>query len=247
MTDIQYEQFVETEKRKLEAQNKAYAKLNILFNLIEIKSNKDVAYKNGGLFLDLKELVNYYVGSLDETYADYYSINEESKNKMLKKIAPLKFSEQVAILSYLRRLLLARGYSEEAVYFESAESKARLKVLTNPFKIKNLFSLILEWSTYNLWRLVLVLILIFFIYAIFLYPSNISGWGMFKISYVHYSEYKIPNHLLNCLLSFSEIDSDFKIEAISSFAVILLFTIKLSIFIVLFGYITKEIKRKINL
>lgn len=237
---------LDKERIRFENASSNYEKLNIGFNIVQLKIDSNDESIKKDLFLEIRNLINYSVGSIDESYHGYYSLTVDNTKKILSKISYLALQEQIALLEYFMRKLKLAGYYIEAEKLEKELNYRELKLLISPFKLKEINKLIIAFTTLNIFTLCLSLILIYIIYSVLLLPAPIDWMELFHIDYNQYSSNVFLNHFANTILDFCQIESDFKVMPMNLFGVCAIVFIKITIFVLIFNYFLSEIKRKLK-
>jgi len=231
----------------LKTQEFNYQRLGIIFNLIELRHKSAEALHKRDLFLDIKKMIFYYVGAVDESYYGYYELNEENSRYILEKIGYLNIEQQINVVELLQRKLKLAGFADEAEDFDKHISSLKLKALLKKLSFRNLLKCISLFSTKNVFTLIMAIVIVYVFYSIILLPAPFKWMEFFKIDYVSYASNFILNHFLNTIFSFSQIDSDFSLTPKNFAGVILLIFIKVTILILLFNFLITELKRKFKI
>lgn len=237
---------LEKEIFKLENATTNYEKLNIGFNIVQLKIDSNDNSIKKDLFLEIRNLIKYSVGSIDESYHGYYSLTDEHSNKILEKISCLSLQEQISLIKFFNRTLKLSGYYEEADKLEKQIAWRELKLLTKPLKVKNINQAILRFSTLNVLTLCLSLFFIYIIYTVILLPAPFKWMTLFQVEYKSYSENFILNHFANTILEFCQIESDFKVFPNSVLGVCAIVFIKILLLVLIFNYFLSELKQKLK-
>ena len=233
---------IESETAKLDACNAAYEKLNIYNNIIQIKSLDDELKKN--LFYEVKQYLRYTIEAIEEKAYQYYELN---RFQIEKTINLLPIAEQLNLIRYFERELKNHGFEENLTWLKTLIKKKKIAYLWQENSYKAIPSIVAEASTYNLYCGISTLVVLFFIYTTVLFPAPCKWMECFDSKFVSYTESLPGNIIINSLLSFCSIDSDFDFNPINLKGVLILIVLKLIIIIVILNYIFQELKSWIKL
>ncbi len=168
-----------------------------------------------------------------------------SKDIIKNILTDISDDKKLSLYYYLLRQLKINYFSnDEIIWCESEIKKIELAKL---FCSNNFIKMFFILTSYNVYTLIISLLCIIFIINILFLPEEILGITLFKITYEHYYDNFILNHILNVnnyLLNFS--NGSFKVVANTIIGFFTLVVIKIIFYIVIINYIVKQILRKVN-
>ncbi len=235
---------IEDENKKYQQAQFYYEKLNYKSNIIQLKKLNENGNKDLSIYGDIKEFLDCYVKSYEERAFGYYEINEQ---KIVEKLSLVDRDQRVAILNYFLRKLKEAGLEQESAPIQRLYKLENINLCLQNFSLSKFFKLLFYLSTFNGLTLFASIILIYIIYALILLPAPSWGIILFNSEFSYYSENRAINHLLNAALSFCDIDSDFKLTPVNFGGVVVLIFTKLTIFILILGFLSEELKRKLSI
>lgn len=219
-----------------------YQKLLLYHQIITYKITLNNYYSQPtNLYFETKKLITTYLNAIEEKSSHYYTIDYNKINELTQH---LQLEDKISILKYTARELKINGFEKESAGVFKLINKYNLKLLTAEKKNFSFIKFILAFTSYNVLTIFFSLIMIFLLYSVILLPSNTSFY-IFEISYENYTENFFVNHFLNTLLSFSQIDSDFKIKAVNWIGVLALEILNVVVAIIIINYLFNELKKKL--
>lgn len=240
-------EIIEAEIKKLKDLEFNYQKLAIIFNVIELRhKTAEISYQHD-LFLDVKKMITYYVGAIDESYYGYYEAGEENLEKVLEKVSYTTMHEQINLILFLQRRLRLAGFDDESDSLDGKVDSLRMKVFSQKLNLKNIIRIIGLLSTKTILNLLISISVVFVIYSTILLPAPAKWMSIFNVDYEIYSPNFTFNHFLNTLLSFCQIESDFSIMPTNFIGVLCLILIKGSLLVLLFNYFITEFKKRFKI
>lgn len=238
------ETIIEEQYKKLTICKSDYERLNIYSSIIQLrKISKEERIKNR-IYSDIKNYLKYSILAVEETAFEYYELNEKQIKQILE---PLPLVEQLSLLRYFERDLRYNGYLEKINWLKNITKKKKILYLKENLSVQNFCKLIIELTTYNVYSIIVTIFLFFIFYTILLLPAPIKNMVLFKSVFQAYNTNNFTNHVMNSLVSFSTIESDFKLNPVTIMGVFIEILIKLFLFIVIINYLVEELKSKIKI
>ncbi len=237
----QLAKFLETEENKMDDCKFSYQRLNHINNIIQIKVLQ--ATENVELYGDIKQFLNYYVLACEERNFSYYTLN---KGKVLEMIQLVKLEERISLLRYFEKKINSEGIYNKNLWVSEQIKKSKIQYCFQNLSLRNFISGLFNAATYNWISLLFTLFLIYFLYSIVLLPAPHTSFHIFSPVFVKYSQNNLGNHFLNTLVSFCDIQSEFKINPIDFRGVIVEVLLKVLVLVLVLGFITDELKRKMH-
>jgi hypothetical protein len=237
---LQVYQILELELGKIRESKFAYEKLNHINNIIQLKLL--VKSDDPSIYGDIKDFLEYYIQSCEERLSGYYELD---RAKIMQKIDLLGLSEQLRVLEFFSRKLKLYGVDLEHEWVRSEVKIKYIQLCKREPKLKSLPKLLFYLATYNTVSLVLSIFILFLSYSVILLPAPFDIMVLFNSKFNNISTNSFINHIMNSLLSFCDIDSEFEINPINPMGVLVIVTSKAILLVLILGYLTEELKRKL--
>jgi len=218
-----------------------YEKLNHINNVINLK----LMLTDGNdptIYGDIKEFLELYVKSTEEKAYGYYELDQK---KIFKLVSLVSIEQRINLLNYLNRILKLNAVENNYKWVNKELRRIKLLFFWENRSIKNIIKLIYYLATFNILTLLLTIFILYLFYSILLLPAPYNDFVVFKSVFVNYSNNKILNNFLNTSMSFCNIESTFKINPINFRGVVLELFIKLSLFVLVLGFLTEELKKRL--
>lgn len=238
---------IKEQQNLISKSNKASEKVNYLNTIIRIKkeiySNKNY---DTHVYLDIKDWINYYLESIEENSYGYDSFNKDVIENIFNLV---DYECRIILYNYLIRHLKIKFHSDSIIsWCEDRIKNLELKLILQDCSITNFMKLILKLSSYNIYALIITLIILFALINLVLLPEEYTGMNFFVIKYENYlNEQFVLNHIINVSnYLFDLSNGKFEITCISIYGVIILIFIKIIFYFIILNFIIKEIIKKVN-
>lgn len=235
---------IKEEEEKIKSYSSSYEKLNIYNNIIQLRGISPDEGIRKPLYSDIKNYLRHSILAIEEPLQGYYEIKQK---KIETIISLVSIDEQLSLLNFLVRELKRNGYEEKFDWLSLLIKKRKIKQIWKRPSFRNFFLLLKELSTYNIFSILISILIIFTLYSILLLPAPSENWVCFNSKFNHYSDNKIVNHFINTLTSFCSIDNDFKSNPINIRGVLIEISFKLIVIVLILNYLLEELKSKIKL
>jgi len=234
---------IDSARQNYEAARTFYEKLNHINNIIEIQVISSIYQGNPTIYGDIKTFILCYINAIEEKAYGYYELNRE---KLMKKVNLVDLKEQIGLLTYFQKTAKSVGLDETYPWVTNELKKREIQLCIKEISLKNFFKLPYYIATYNLFALLISILSLYLIYSIFLLPAPFKSMIAFRSSFVSYSKNDFVNHFLNTLMSFCDVNSDFKANPLNWKGVLLEIFMKIALLILILGYLTEELKKRLQ-
>ena len=192
MTANEKKQIIESQYNQLKAyQYKANSQ--ILYNLIQVKSQLRLPNYKRSLYLDAKKFVEAYIKSADN---QDYGYDEILISKLLSSISTLEDKQQLSILYCARRLMGMRGYDTDSLLCEIRKIERVVAWKGNWYQ--KIYAICL-WLSARWWALIVSYVIYVIILALVLLPAPFEWMQMFEIEFRQLDSNSAINHIMNTL------------------------------------------------
>ncbi|MCD8440902.1 hypothetical protein [Tenacibaculum finnmarkense] len=242
------EEILKKEYSKLLCENiTPTGKVNLLNNIVQFKLN-ETEYKkfHNDLSIDIKRYLNSLI-ELAENGARNYDIINEDKLMFLNEVS---FSDKIIYIDYFIRILEKSAFKEDIKTLQKIKYESILKQSwQNIWSFKSILNILIYFPLYNIYTLLVSLILITLITNLILLPApfNFMSLLCFKIDYLTISSNYNYNHFLNVTSSLIGVNNKFSITPLDSKSMIILIFGKIFVFFyvvtLIFNKLTDLIKR----
>ncbi|NVJ46270.1 MAG: hypothetical protein HWE07_04050 [Cytophagia bacterium] len=211
--------------------------LNLLIQVRQMSINKPDKL----IYKETKELISVYCETVEAGKFGYDKIN---LNKILSYLNPFELDQQIALLSYTKRILTKYQYFSEADELEKVLKKKRFNSLFKDINVKKITLIILTYPSLGLKQLILTLIVFYLTLCAGLTESS---FGVLIFEKQELVENNLLNHLINVLALIFQLDSEIGVHPISWFGY-LLAAIAKSIFIIfIINYLIQQLSKHLDL
>lgn len=242
-----YVKLIDREYLYLKENIKSSKKVNHLNNIIKIKKSLylGIEYEKN-VYEDIKNCLTEYINSINETSYQYDFFCKKTIKNLLKD---LSYDKQIGLYTFLIRLLKINCHiNDEIIWCESQIKKIELNKLWSSPNLFNFPKIFFLLSSYNIYSLLISLLLMLILINILFLPESYIGFKLFNVIYEnYYKDNFILNHIVNVnnyLFNFS--NGNFKIECNDLSSLLILVAIKLIFYLIIINFIIKEISRKVN-
>lgn len=225
---------------KLNQTEKGYQKAEILFAIIQIKSeNRDFENVCNSIYVDSKNFISIYINSVDSRSFGYDFIE---LNKIIKIIEfNINTVEKIALCNYSCRLLLTRGFEDEnSTLKNKLNSYKTTSILEQGFKLKTIRKLTSHLTSYSIKALMFTIFILFIITLLIFSPAPIEQMELFIIEYEDYSSDYLVNHILNFLAESVDVNEKFTIKPINELGILILVILKIVYILIILNYIYRK-------
>lgn len=239
----------ETEIRVINPSSDPSSFFHSLNHIIEIKNQLQMLGYFYEIYSDLKKAIKYYFNVIEEKQFGYDVFRFDL---ILKRIKYTPLSQQIELLSYLKRLLIINEYHEILNACDKEINKAKLSFLKESFSIKktktykNIIKIILLWSSLSIYNLLISLFVFFAISYLFFLPAPFGFMEVIKIHYEQYSNIFILNHAMNILSMFFNLDEKMKVIGTNFVGLSVVIFGKICFVVLIINYIVKEILNQLK-
>ncbi|AWM13265.1 hypothetical protein DI487_04895 [Flavobacterium sediminis] len=181
-----------------------------------------------------------------------YNYNKLTPDKMEKLLTPFSISEQRELLNHLIKSLSKNGNDDEAKEMMCILNDVELKYYWE--KIKNgqdfftsLFKLFLKGISYNLYILLLMIIIYLFFSTLIFCDAKFEIFAIIEVKKISFTECVWSNNFANLISYLFELDEKMEVKPLNFWGVILLAFQKAFLFLVIGNYLIMEMFNKIKL
>jgi hypothetical protein len=234
------EAFIKSEEQRLQAHPDHDTAVNILYNLISMKSltnnRKDEVYK------DAKKFIDHYVEAIKEGAYGYDLLNRDKIDIVLAK---LNYLEQKELMQYALSVTSRELPEHDRNWFVDKKHYAEKRHIFENRLVTMYPKAFLLHCNQSMISIGIVLILYYFAVVILLLPAPYESMGIFEIKYEYYSKHFLLNHAMNVLSRFALIESNFKIKPTNWWALLVMIVGKLTFIGFIVHFIYKKLSDKI--
>lgn len=166
--------------------------MNILYEIIHVKSAFCMLDHRQSLYLDVKKFIQSYVFSVAKEDYGYDCILVSKIEEAASHLSDLKMRKSV--LQVARRIFSINGYETDDL--TSAISKIDLKIALSNHRYLKALCLFLGS---NLWTLLFTYLFYILVVGLMLLPAPFEWMSMFNVELKEYSCYPVCNHIINTL------------------------------------------------
>ncbi len=232
---------ITSEENKLHTNISCTHKINIIFNLIDLKNENGHTSDNYKLS---KCFITNYIESIKIEDYGYDNFNFLKIEKILGYLNP---SERFSFLQYCSSVMAKELPDHNREWFIEQKNKSEFKCILCERNFRKYPKAFFLYFGMNLWRLSLILFIFYLIVYFFLLPAPYNSWSIFEITYENYSNNFYINHFLNILSLFSDLNNNFIISPEKPIGLFLIVISKISFIVLLVNFIYRRFTDKISL
>lgn len=238
--------FIQNEEIKLVKSSDNREKMNLTNNIIRMKMGLYNGSKlQENIYKNAKDWINYYILTID---CNNYQYDSFDKYKILKLVKLLSLSQQVSIYKYLIRQLKINAHTnDKIIWCEECIKKTEIKLLLKECKFGNSIKLVLAFSSYNIYMLIISFLILLIVINAILLPESYLGFKLFEITYAKYTDDFLTNHIINIMnYLFNFYNNGFNIITDNIVKVLILLILKILFYLIIINFIFKQFVRSIT-
>lgn len=166
--------------------------VNILYEIIHVKSAFGMLDYRQSLYLDVKKFIQSYISSVAKEDYGYDCILVSKIEDAVSHLPDLNM--QKSIFQVARRLYGINGYDLDDI--AAAISKIDLKIAISRHRY---FKALCLFLGSNLWTLLFTYLFYILVVGLMLLPAPFEWMSMFNVELKEYSCYPVCNHIINTL------------------------------------------------